>query len=65
MTVTDDIQPIPAGTVTEWAERTGVRADFTVTGAAEQLHDELSATLLRIAQEALSNAARHAHATRA
>ncbi len=51
-------------TVTEWAERTGVRADFTVTGAAEQLHDELSATLLRIAQEALSNAARHAHATR-
>jgi signal transduction histidine kinase len=51
-------------TVTEWGERTGVRAEFTVTGTTEQLHDEVSATLLRIAQEALSNAARHARATR-
>lgn len=51
-------------TVADWGERTGVRAEFTVTGTAEQLHDEVSATLLRIAQEALSNAARHAHATR-
>ena len=51
-------------TVAEWGERTGVRAEFTVTGTAEQLHDELSATLLRITQEALSNAARHAGATR-
>jgi signal transduction histidine kinase len=51
-------------TVTEWGERTGVRAEFTVTGTAEQLHDEVAATLLRIAQEALSNAARHARASR-
>lgn len=51
-------------TVAEWGERTGVRAGFTVTGAAEQLHDEVSATLLRIAQEALSNASRHARAAR-
>ncbi|WP_406197029.1 sensor histidine kinase [Streptomyces sp. NBC_01017] len=51
-------------TVAEWAERTGVRAEFTVTGTTEQLHDELSATLLRIAQEALSNTSRHARATR-
>lgn len=51
-------------TVAEWGERTGVRAEFTVTGTTEHLHDELSATLLRIAQEALSNAARHARATR-
>ncbi|MFJ6083429.1 sensor histidine kinase [Streptomyces sp. NPDC092369] len=51
-------------TVAEWGERTGVRAEFTVTGTAEHLHDEVSATLLRIAQEALSNAARHAHASR-
>ncbi|WP_459751320.1 sensor histidine kinase [Streptomyces sennicomposti] len=51
-------------TVAAWGERTGVRADFTVTGTAEQLHDEVSATLLRIAQEALSNAARHARAAR-
>lgn len=51
-------------TVAEWGERTGVRAGFTVTGTAEQLHDEVSATLLRIAQEALSNASRHARAAR-
>ncbi|WP_369249303.1 sensor histidine kinase [Streptomyces sp. R41] len=51
-------------TVAEWGERTGVRAEFTLTGTAEQLHDEVSATLLRIAQEALSNAARHAAASR-
>lgn len=47
-------------TVAEWAERTGVRAEFTTTGTAEHLHEEVSATLLRIAQEALSNASRHA-----
>ncbi|MEV5956993.1 sensor histidine kinase [Streptomyces sp. NPDC051987] len=51
-------------TVAEWSERTGVRADFTVTGTAEHLHEEVAATLLRIVQEALSNAARHARASR-
>ncbi|MEV3858083.1 ATP-binding protein [Streptomyces sp. NPDC050095] len=51
-------------TVADWAVRTGVRAEFTVTGTAEPLHDEIEATLLRIAEEALSNAARHAAATR-
>jgi signal transduction histidine kinase len=51
-------------TVAEWGERTGVRAEFTVTGVAQQPHEEVAATLLRIAQEALSNAARHARATR-
>ncbi|MGJ5753241.1 signal transduction histidine kinase [Streptomyces puniciscabiei] len=51
-------------TVAEWGQRTGVRAEFTVTGTTEQLHDEVSATLLRIAQEALSNAGRHARPAR-
>ncbi|MFG2503449.1 sensor histidine kinase [Streptomyces sp. NPDC048441] len=51
-------------TVAEWSERTEVRADFTVTGSPEPLHEEIEATLLRIVQEALSNAARHAAATR-
>lgn len=51
-------------TVTEWSERSGVRADFTVTGPAEPLHEEIEATLLRIVQEALSNATRHADAAR-
>ncbi|WP_418959235.1 sensor histidine kinase [Streptomyces tritici] len=52
-------------TVTLWAERTGVDARFTVTGAEEPLHDEVAATLLRIAEEALANTAKHAGATRA
>lgn len=51
-------------TVAEWAERTGTRAEFTATGRVEPLHEEVSATLLRIAQEALSNTARHARARR-
>ncbi|TDC22082.1 sensor histidine kinase [Streptomyces sp. 8K308] len=51
-------------TVLDWSERTGVRADFTLTGASRELHGELAATLLRIAQEALSNAARHATPSR-
>ncbi|AXG82892.1 sensor histidine kinase [Streptomyces paludis] len=52
-------------TVAVWSERSGVRAACTVTGTEEPLHDEVAATLLRIAQEALSNTARHAVATRA
>jgi signal transduction histidine kinase len=52
-------------TVAEWSERTGVTARFTVTGTEEPLHGEITATLLRIAQEALANTARHARATRA
>lgn len=51
-------------TVTEWSERTGVTAQFTVTGTEEPLHDEVAVALLRIAQEALSNTAKHARATR-
>ncbi|MFM9453111.1 sensor histidine kinase [Streptomyces europaeiscabiei] len=52
-------------TVAEWSERTGVTARFTVTGIEEPLHEEVAATLLRIAQEALTNAADHADAARA
>ncbi|MBT2871178.1 sensor histidine kinase [Streptomyces sp. McG7] len=52
-------------TVAEWSEHSDVKAEFTVTGAVEPLHDEMAATLLRIAQEALANTARHAGATRA
>ncbi|MEU3818320.1 sensor histidine kinase [Streptomyces sp. NPDC030392] len=61
----DTLPDALAKTVAEWAERTGVDARFTVTGTEEPLHDEVAATLLRIAQEALSNAARHAGAERA
>ncbi|MFJ6614335.1 sensor histidine kinase [Streptomyces sp. NPDC091289] len=51
-------------TVAGWAEQHRVRADFTVTGTAEPVHDEIAATLLRIAGEALANAGRHAGASR-
>ncbi|MGW2023367.1 sensor histidine kinase [Streptomyces decoyicus] len=51
-------------TVEEWSAAAGVRAEFTVTGTAEPLHDEVEATLLRIAQEGLANARRHAAASR-
>ncbi|MGW6580272.1 sensor histidine kinase [Streptomyces globisporus] len=51
-------------TVAAWAEQHRVRADFTVTGTVEPVHDEIAATLLRIAGEALANAARHAGASR-
>ncbi|MGV9577329.1 sensor histidine kinase [Streptomyces sp. NPDC003509] len=61
----DDLPGALGRTVTDWAERTGVRADFTVTGTVEPLHDEVGVTLLRIAEESLSNAARHAGASRA
>ncbi|WP_170322822.1 sensor histidine kinase [Acrocarpospora macrocephala] len=50
--------------VAAWSDSTGVRAEFTVTGIVEPLHEEIEAALLRIAQEALANAGRHAHATR-
>ncbi|MFE0421786.1 sensor histidine kinase, partial [Streptomyces sp. NPDC058953] len=50
--------------VGQWAAQTEVRAEFTLVGRAQELHGELSATLLRITQEALANAARHAGASR-
>lgn len=60
----DDLPGALKKTVSKWGERNAVRADFTVTGTAEPVHDEIGATLLRIAEEALANAARHAGATR-
>ncbi|MEV7529865.1 sensor histidine kinase [Streptomyces hydrogenans] len=52
-------------TVDAWAERTGIIGRFTATGTPHPLHEEVAATLLRIAQEALANAERHSGATRA
>lgn len=50
--------------VDQWGERSDVRAEFTVTGTPQHLHGEISATILRITQEALANVAKHAAATR-
>ncbi|MFI6729637.1 sensor histidine kinase [Streptomyces sp. R-74717] len=60
----DDLPGALKKTVVGWGERHGVRAEFTVTGTVEPLHDEIAATLLRIAEEALANAGRHAGASR-
>ncbi|MER5357156.1 sensor histidine kinase [Streptomyces sp. NPDC002785] len=60
----DDLTGALKKTVVGWAERHGVRAEFTVTGTAERVHDEIAATLLRIAEEALANVGHHAGASR-
>lgn len=60
----DDLPDALKKTTAAWSQRTDTRADFTLTGRPEPLHEEVAATLLRIAQEALSNTARHARATR-
>jgi signal transduction histidine kinase len=49
----------------DWSERTSIAADVTVTGEPVTLDHEIALTLLRTAQEALANVARHAHAHRA
>ncbi len=50
--------------VARWGEINEVRADFATTGTVRPLHPELEETLLRTAQEALANAAKHAGASR-
>ncbi|MCQ1581718.1 sensor histidine kinase [Streptomyces parvus] len=60
----DDLPGALKKTVVRWSERTGLQAEFTLIGSDEPLHEEVEATLLRIAAEALSNTARHAKATR-
>ena len=48
-----------------WSQTSGVTADVTTTGTGRRLHPTIEVTLLRVAQEALANVARHAHASRA
>lgn len=50
--------------VDEWTNHNDARVDVVVTGYVRALHPEVEAALLRIAQEALSNVAGHADATR-
>ncbi|GAA2653893.1 sensor histidine kinase [Paractinoplanes durhamensis] len=47
-----------------WSGRNGVRAELITTGTPRPLLPEIETTLLRTAQEALANVARHAEAGR-
>ncbi len=47
-----------------WTHDTGVRTELVTTGEAIPLHPEAEAALLRTAQEALTNVAKHASASR-
>jgi signal transduction histidine kinase len=49
----------------EWSEQTTVPTEVTVTGDPIALETEIEVTLLRTAQEALTNVAKHAQARRA
>ncbi|MCQ4040636.1 sensor histidine kinase [Streptantibioticus rubrisoli] len=53
-----------AEAVGQWRELHGTEAKLTITGTARPLHPEVEITLLRAAQEALANVAKHAGASR-
>lgn len=63
--VLDDMGLVPAlrWLVQEFRERARFDADFQVTGTRERLSPQVETVLFRIAQEALNNATRHAHAS--
>lgn len=53
-----------AGVAARWSALNLVPAEFSITGTVCALHPEIEATILRTAQEALANVAKHAKATR-
>ena len=65
-TVLDDLGLIPAlhSFMKSFTARTGVRTHLTAFAAVERLDTAKRTVLFRVAQEALNNVARHAHASR-
>ena len=65
-TVLDDLGLIPAlhSFMKSFAKRTGVRASLTAFATVERLDTTKRTVLFRVAQEALTNVARHAQASR-
>ncbi|MBW8486795.1 sensor histidine kinase [Actinomadura sp. PM05-2] len=53
-----------AGVTARWSELHRVPAEMTTTGTVRAMHPEVEGTLLRTAQEALANVAKHAGASR-
>jgi PAS domain S-box-containing protein len=67
-TALDDLglQAALAHYVEDWSRTSGVRAEFQFTGrTADRLPSDIETTLYRVVQEALTNVARHAKASRA
>jgi PAS domain S-box-containing protein len=56
-----DLSEALANHVSEWSVQTGIAADFHCRRRLEALSAQQDAALYRIAQEALTNVARHAH----
>jgi signal transduction histidine kinase len=53
-----------AAVANQWSAMNDIPVEVTTTGDPVALHPEIEVALLRTAQEALANVARHAHATR-
>jgi signal transduction histidine kinase len=62
----DELGLLPAlrSYLRNFAERTGLRVSFAASPEAERLNDEQKTVVYRVAQESLTNVAKHAHASR-
>jgi PAS domain S-box-containing protein len=62
----DELGLLPAlrSHVKNFSERTGLEVGFHADSAAEKLNGEQKTTIFRVAQESLTNVAKHAHASR-